>query len=264
MDDLTGLSKVVETEIAKSTYRDTLAEAARETGKALTDTAKAARLFLAPIQLLAAAQDRFARWLTRITNEVPEDRQVEAPANIAGPAIQALMFLEEGDALAEMYLNLLRKAIDKEEQDKAHPAFVRIIEQLSPDEAVILYLIGSSVLFVDIEIATTKPSSEWVWYLGSGNTMTGEKYRHVFPTGVLKSEKRLNMYLRHLHALNLLDDYHDSRVKPPIVVYGAADAFTRSEFGSAFVQACIPNGFSSLSATLHTSVTLKADARSSQ
>ena len=47
--------------------------------------------------------------------------------------------MEDDNPLTELYLNLLARAIDKERCDEAHPAFVTIIEQMSPDEAMVMY-----------------------------------------------------------------------------------------------------------------------------
>ena len=75
----------------------------------------------------------------KVTADVPEDRQQAAPSHIAGPALQNLVFLDEDSPLAELYLELLKRAIDKERSNEAHPAFIKIIEQLSPEEAVLLF-----------------------------------------------------------------------------------------------------------------------------
>ena len=74
MEDLTGIGKIVDSEIAKRAYEDAASEPARQVGHLATDALKALRLFTAPIQLLATAQDRFERWLGDLRDSVPEDR----------------------------------------------------------------------------------------------------------------------------------------------------------------------------------------------
>ena len=64
--------------MANKAYDDLAAGPFREGGKALTDLLKTFRLFTAPIQLLAVAQDRLAAFCDRVRAEVPEDRQQEA------------------------------------------------------------------------------------------------------------------------------------------------------------------------------------------
>ena len=58
MEDLTGLGKLADSKVVTATYDDLLGKAAKEGGKALEDVVKAFRLFTAPLQLLAVAQDR--------------------------------------------------------------------------------------------------------------------------------------------------------------------------------------------------------------
>ncbi len=50
-----------------------------------------------------------------------------------------------------MFSNLLAKAIDKTTQDKAHPAFPKIIQQLSEDEAIILFYLKKQSYRVEQE-----------------------------------------------------------------------------------------------------------------
>jgi hypothetical protein len=147
MDDFTGFGKVAEStaeiiksELVNKAYDDLLADAMKEGGKTLTDLSKMFRLFLTPIQLLAVCQDRLASFCDRVRAKVPEDRQQEAAPSIALPILMDLRFMEDDNCLTELYLNLLARAIDKERSNEAHPAFVKIIEQISPDEALMMWL----------------------------------------------------------------------------------------------------------------------------
>ena len=149
MDDLTGLGKVAEsvakigdTQLVNKAYDDLLADAMRVGGQMLVDTIKAFRLFTAPIQLLAVAQDRLAAFCDQVRAKVPEDRQQEAAPSIALPVLMDLRFMEDDNPLTELYLNLLARAIDKERCNEVHPAFVKIIEQMSSDEAKVMYWLG--------------------------------------------------------------------------------------------------------------------------
>lgn len=61
---------------------------------------------------------------------------------VAGPAMMAMMWTGEAPHLREMYANLLAKAMHGPSSGKVHPSFVQIIQQLSPDEALILRFIA--------------------------------------------------------------------------------------------------------------------------
>jgi hypothetical protein len=136
MDDLPfDAIKLLDTKTAEKFYEDAVSPPAKQIGGIGADLIKSLRLFTAPIQLLAACQDRLVGLLDDVRTRVPPERQVEAPASIAGPVLMNLRFIEDDNPLRALYLNLLARAIDKDRQKEAHPAFVKIIEQLSPDEA---------------------------------------------------------------------------------------------------------------------------------
>lgn len=233
MEDLTGLGKVAESvaklgdsKLLDKAYDDLAASPMREGGKALTDLAKAFRLFLAPIQLLAVAQDRLAAFCERVRAKVPEDRQQEAAPSIALPVLMDLRFMEDENPLTELYLNLLARAVDKERCNEAHPAFVKVIEQMSSDEAMVMYQF--------------RQKDAWPCpFINGGITSAGD-----LPLGTLNEWRNICMYAQHLAALNLLELPED-QVKlehGELVRYINAEIKVTS-FGKMFVMACIPEEF---------------------
>ena len=221
VSDLVGLGKLADSKLVQSLYKDLeKAGVPEQSGTLLTDTINAFRLFTAPIQLLALGQDLLETRLERVRNKVPEERQIEAHPQIAGPILQNLRFMVDGDILTEMYLNLLARTIDRDRVGEAHPAFVKIIEQLSPDEALIILQIKrrdeSAIEF------HAKEAPEWLTYPGN-----------------------FGMYISHLGALNLIvtqgaPDINMSSPDPnDLYIY--RNEFTK--FGRVFVKACVPEDF---------------------
>lgn len=88
-------------------------------------------------------EGKFASDLNLKLASVPAEAIVEPKAFIAGPAMQGLAYSFDEDALRELYLNLLRSSMDLRCTDKAHPAFVEVIRQLSSQEAELLRGFGS-------------------------------------------------------------------------------------------------------------------------
>lgn len=87
------------------------------------------------------AFDRFAARVASKTKPIPEERIVQPPATIEAPAAVQCVLLGEGDEVAdlrEMFENLLVASMDRSTAAGAHPAFVSMISQLTPDEARIL------------------------------------------------------------------------------------------------------------------------------
>ena len=224
MEDPTDLTKLAETvakigdsQLANKAYDDLAASPMREGGKFLTDLFKTFRLFTAPIQLLAVAQDRLAAFCDRVRAKVPEDHQQEAAPSIALPILMDLRFMEDENPLTELYLNLLARAIDKERCNEAHPAFVKIIEQLSPDEAMVMYVLGGEYPVVVF--------SGWFCDVWGQN----QPSKHDFPPERLASPKLTWLYFRHLESLNLVSQSNN--------------LFRVTDFGRLFIQACIPEGY---------------------
>jgi len=242
MEDPTGLGKLAEgvakladSEVGVRAYDDLMADAMKEGGRALVDTVKAFRLFTFPIQLLALAQDRLASFCEQVRQRVPEERQIEAPPSVALPVLMNLRYMEDENPLTELYLNLLARAIDRARQNEAHPAFVRIIDQLSPDEALILFLLRDrlSVFFKFdkeryLEWARV-PSNEAHPSSWNSQTPTSEDL-----TSSIFRPEYTSMNLERLQALTLVRRRNvAARLFP----------FSLTQFGELFVRACIPEDF---------------------
>lgn len=72
-------------------------------------------------------------------SKIPEENRCNPRLCVAGPAIQdSLNFIEEPD-LRKMFAKLIASASDKNKYSQTHPAFSKIISQLSPFEANILH-----------------------------------------------------------------------------------------------------------------------------
>jgi hypothetical protein len=141
-------------EVLPAVYEDLLQPAAKELGSGLVVVARAVTMALAPIEGAVWGYDKIRDWLAvKLTQKLADhddDAIQPPPLNIAGPAIQNLMFAAETPSLREMYANLIAASMDIETAYTAHPSFVRIIEQLSPDEGKILaqlsgYAAGDSI-----------------------------------------------------------------------------------------------------------------------
>jgi hypothetical protein len=179
MDDL-DLLKAIPPEVVKAAYVDTVSPALKETGKFGEDLVKTLRLALFPLQYAAALQDRLAKHLERSIARVPEERRVAPVESLALPIAEQLKFHDEESVVGEMFERLLARAMDRERVGEAHPAFVQIVGQLAPDEAV---LIG--------QIAAARPSA----YMrppqkGSAALLKDEREALINASGLSEVQKR--------------------------------------------------------------------------
>ncbi|MDQ2194752.1 DUF4393 domain-containing protein [Vibrio anguillarum] len=131
-----GLAKAV------PVYEDALQPAAKEIGKALGTVAKTVNVALAPVSALVWGYDKIKDFVdTKVSEKlsgVKDEDIVSPPPNVAGPALESLKYTGCIEELKELYANLIASSMDKNTTHKAHPSFVEIIKQLSPDEAKLL------------------------------------------------------------------------------------------------------------------------------
>lgn len=125
-------------------------EATKELGKTAVTLTKAINVALTPISLVVWGYDKISDFLQKKLSEklknIPEDNIITPPINIAGPTIEAMRFTGENDELREMYVNLLASSMNRDTSNNAHPRFLEIIKNLTPDEAKILkYLVDHEV-----------------------------------------------------------------------------------------------------------------------
>jgi len=143
VDAVTGVAKAV------PVYQDVVQPAAQEIGKALHTIAKTVHVALAPVSALVWGYDQVKEFVStkvadRLKNVPPENIVTPKP-NIAGPALESLRYTGHESSLSDLYANLLAASMDKSTAHGAHPAFVEIIKQLTPDEAKLVGLFVQDV-----------------------------------------------------------------------------------------------------------------------
>lgn len=233
-----GIEKLLPAKVVEKAYDDLASQPVKEVSKVAVDLVKTARLLLAPFQLAAAFQDRFERFIERIRTKVPVERYREAPAEIVGPAIQQMQYLDEDNPLWQMFEELLSCSIDSEAITKVHPSFAHLISQLSRDEAVILYRLRAGELRVIDTLDLNRKENRF-------ENLFVEK--SSIPTTDLWQPGQVGLYYSHLSSLSLVEWPVDK--EGPIIGPGGIQTGVRrqstmrlTEFGRFFVSACIPEG----------------------
>jgi hypothetical protein len=239
-------------DLAPEIYKDLLQPATREAGKALLTTAKTVSIALAPLEAVNWGYQESKQWLAaKVTQKlanIPASEIHTPPMNIAGPAALNLYFSYDQEALRNMYAQLITSSMKKSTSGTVHPAFVSIIQQLLPEEAIILEAL----------------------YRESGSNVIGErnrdKYDHreanavdwasdiifeVCKNSKLVLEIDFQSSLLNLMRLKLIDleseseaeyvpEYGDSKgVYGPEVNLHITDSLAFTELGNRFVESCI-------------------------
>jgi len=139
---------VAEVVKAVPVYQDAIQPAAKEVGKYLQLVARAVNAALAPVEGLVWGVEKIRdfvrdRVAAKLENVPPEDVQQPKP-HVAVPAIEALRYTGAESDLAELYANLLATSMDRATAYRAHPGFVDMIKNMSPDEARIMKFLATS------------------------------------------------------------------------------------------------------------------------
>lgn len=75
--------------------------------------------------------------LEKNLSSVPYEKIVSPESYVAVPALQAISYSMSSEELFDLYAKLLAKSMVTNTKNKVHPAFVEIIKQLSPNDALI-------------------------------------------------------------------------------------------------------------------------------
>lgn len=147
-DKITQAAKAIEGIVkAVPVYQDVFQPAAQEIGKGLQTVAKTIHVALAPIAALVWGYEKIKDFIEnkvaeKLKNVPPERIQSPSPL-VAGPLLESLRYAGHEETLRDLYANLLATSIDSETAKNAHPGFVPILQNMSPDEAKIMRLFAS-------------------------------------------------------------------------------------------------------------------------
>jgi len=199
-------------QVVPDVYKDAVQPAAQAGGHALGTLMNAFNMLLAPLeraQLRSEAKtERLRQELARGFEEIPEERRVEPPLEIVGPALESLKYVED-ETLQDMFVQLLIASMDSERQSMAHRAFVKILEELSPSEARALSFISSNAFYL---------------------LRTDDKHLSVNESEV-----------ENLTRLSLVCTKEENYFDVTAGSYKIARIFALTHFGLDFCRTCIPN-----------------------
>jgi hypothetical protein len=197
--------------------------------------------------------DKLSAALKRKLGGVPEDRLLRPPGTIAAPAALQCMLLGDGDEvseLREMFENLLATSMDSQIAASAHPAFVSIISQLTPDEARILRSINRTVVATMPHQFEFSERTDADWDRVGGDYISTQFERFCADAGAAHPSLS-SSYLDNLLRLKLLkeDIWNEGKFWPhewtdhaeieAHVTNVTGRSIRLSAFGEQFLMACV-------------------------
>ena len=127
---------------AKDIYGDALQPATIQAGKSLELVGRAINLALAPARGLIWGGEQVVAYLEHTLPLklafVSPEKIVPPDASILGPAMEGIRFRGAHDEIREMFATLIASSMQDGPNQRAHPSYVEVIKQLSPDEGLIL------------------------------------------------------------------------------------------------------------------------------
>jgi hypothetical protein len=183
-------------------YQDMLQPATQEIGIALQTVAKTIHIALAPIAALVWGYDTVKDYVyTRVAEKlkhVPLENIQTPEPHVVVPALEALRYTGYQESLRELYANLLATSLDVETCQNAHPAFVDMIKNMSPDKARIMCLFSIRHSSPVVEVRALEKEAETYQTVERHFSLVGREAGCDFPD-------HTPTYLDNLVRLGLLE-----------------------------------------------------------
>ena len=199
LDAITTLAK----EVVKPAYTDAVQPVAQEVGKALKTVGGVINVALAPLAIMVYGYETIKNRLNdrlevRLSKVAPENI-VSPDPQIVGPLLDKYKYVHDKEGLSDMFVNLLANAMDKDQVKKAHPSFVNVISELSPDEARLLKKIATSEVLpkLDVRVREKTPGNPGYQYVLTNFTDLGSIASLNYPD-------LASTYISNLERLNIV------------------------------------------------------------
>lgn len=188
--------------ILSQIYGDLAKPSVKAIGVALGTVFEFSTSFLLPIKLL---NEKFKMNFEKRLNEygekleqIPEDKRCEVHPQIGTPIVEKLSYTTN-EEIADLFTTLLANASNIDMVNTAHPAFINMIERITPDEAKLLKYL--------------KRENDVLYCTVNGNALDGKGYRTLLEhITLIESEVKLdfpqnvNAYLANFVSLGILID----------------------------------------------------------
>jgi len=239
-------------------YGDLTRPGVRQVGKALDTILGLGNTILWPITW---ANERSRIYLERNLEkyrehleQIPEEKIVSVAPEIGVPIAEKLAYVRD-ERLSDLYVSLLSKASCADTVANAHPSFVNVINNLSPDEAQLLeyFTVSRDLLFVAAKWVSPKDGT----YSFAGDLLVAPEH-----LSTLAFAQNVPAYLSNLSGLGLVSVYHGRTVTNSDAAYELIEShwkatlpqthpteperelrfergvITSTDFGRQFIAAC--------------------------
>lgn len=207
-------------------YGDLARPGVRQVGKALDTVLGLGNTILWPIvwtneRTKICLEKNLEKYRVRL-EQIPVEKIVGVSPEIGVPIAEKLAYVRD-ERLSDLYVSLLAKASCSDTVSRAHPSFVNIVNNLSPDEALLLehFVTNSNLICVTARFIN---STTGIFSSAGDNLLAPE---HLTS---LTYASNVPAYLSNLTGLGLLSIYHDRFIADSDSAYAAVEAYWRTKF----------------------------------
>lgn len=137
-DELNTLAEVAK-EVVRPMYEDGLKLATKEVGKSLQTIAGVVNIALMPVAVMVHGfkeiENKLKVGLTKKLEAVSPEKITAPSLGLVGPLLEKYKYNYNNEVLSDLFVNLLANGMNKDRVKDAHPAFIDIISQMTPDDA---------------------------------------------------------------------------------------------------------------------------------
>lgn len=207
-------------------YGDLAKPGVSQVGKALSTVLGLGNTILWPIQLLnerarISLEVNLDRYREKMA-DVPPEKVAPVPPEIGVPIAEKLGHVSDPD-LRELYTTLLAKASNTDTQSQAHPSFVNVLNNISPDEASLIRQFqqqGGAIPFVSARFVNPQ-TLYWMQVV--------DIHTPILPQTRIAFINNLPAYLSNLEGLGLISIRRDIFVVPE-TVYEPLESQLKAQF----------------------------------
>lgn len=198
----------IDKELQKKVYDDLFAQGCRHAGMAIWNIAGLLTVITLPIAYLnhysnSIFRKNIEKLNKKIESHTLEENIIPVEPEIGVPILEKLTYTQN-DSIANLFLELLKKASNREEVWLVHPKYIKIIEDLSPDEAIILSYLDKiewwMLMTINIHFADSK----------TGNYIIKLKnFCTLFFEPQISFPDNIGTYLNNLSSLGIISIEYD-------------------------------------------------------
>ena len=207
----TNIGKTLET--VPEIYEDGLKPTIQESGKTLALIPRTVNAVLAPLRQWIAQREynvaETEKLLAQKLENINPESIVTPEAYVAVPAFQSISYCINNKELYDLFANLLAKAMVSGWKEKVHPAFVEIIKQLSPNDALVLKEIFNAGPTIEAATIAIVLKRKGAYMVGSPQPVkySDELVYNIHCSSI--SEDQVSISVNNLQRLGLVDLHSD-------------------------------------------------------